>query len=145
MERFSPPFAGNLVDLVNINNAALSLGNITVSSVNEAQQNVLTSSPVARLGEWLRRPGEGHIQLLRQGCRQVGFTATVGPSIRIFDLPSSTCSPRSPKECGKSVLGYQYRGCACSGCTPPPPGCVSPRLTDDVVVEVAVNFARVAS
>ena len=137
--------AGNLVDFVNVDDAALSLGNIAVSGVNEAQQNVLhVVTHVTRLGEGgCVNQGERHIQLLRQGCRQVGFTAAGRAEHQNIRLAQLHLLPRGRrKNAGGQhrvinivdalvVVVHRHRQ-----------GALRRVLTDDVVVEVAVNFAR---
>ena len=137
--------AGNLVDLVNVDDAALSLSNIAVSGIDEAQQNVLhVVTHVARLGEGgCVDQGEGHIQLLRQGCRQVSFTAASRAEHQNIRLAQLHLLPRGRrKNAGGQhrvinivdalvVVVHRHRQ-----------GALRRVLTDDVVVEVAVNFAR---
>ena len=64
--------SGNLVDLVDVDYAALSRFDIVIGSLNESQQNVLNVlADISRLGQrCCVRDCERNIQQLRQGLRQ---------------------------------------------------------------------------
>ena len=140
-----PTLAGNLVDLVNVNDAALSLRHVTVGGVDEAQQNILhIVTHVTGLGEGgCVDQGEGHIQLLRQGCRQVGFTAAGRAEHQNIGLAQLHLLPRRRRERAGGqhrvvqvvntlvVVVHRHRQGALRGV-----------LTDDVIVEVAIDLAR---
>ena len=72
--------AGDLVDLIDINNAALGLLHIHVGFLQQPQQDVLhVFADVARLGQGGGiGHGEGHIQHLGQGLGEQGLAATGG-------------------------------------------------------------------
>lgn len=73
--------AGDLVDLVDVDDAPLGLFDIQIRLLEQAQQDVLdVLAHVARFGQGGGiGHGEGHIEHLRQGLGQEGFAAAGGP------------------------------------------------------------------
>ena len=83
--------AGNLIDFVDINNAALGLFNIAVSSLDELEQDIFNVlAHVAGLGQ-AGGVGNGkrYVEFLSQGLGQVGLTRAGGANqenIRLGNL-----------------------------------------------------------
>jgi len=73
--------AGDLVDLIDVDDAALGLFHIQVSLLQQPQQDVLhVFTHITRFGEGGGvSDGEGHIQHFSQGLGQQGLAATRGP------------------------------------------------------------------
>ena len=106
--------AGDLVDLVDVDDAALGALDVVVGGLQQVDDDVLdVLADVAGLGE--RRgvgDGERHVEdAAPASARAASCREPVGPSRRMFDFCSSTSSVRD--------LATR---CACSGCAPPPRG-----------------------
>jgi hypothetical protein len=89
--------ARDLVDLVDVDDAALALGDVEVARLQQPDEDVLhVLAHVARLGE-RRRVGdrERHVEDARQRLRQQRLAHARGPTSRMFDLSSSTSSSRT--------------------------------------------------
>ena len=83
--------SGDLVDLVDVNDAALRLFDVVIGVLNEFEENVLhVLSDVARLGQRGRiGRRERHVQDAREGAREQGLAAARRPEkqdIALFDL-----------------------------------------------------------
>ena len=101
--------AGNLVDLVDIDDAALGLLDIVVGGLNQTQQDVFhVLAHIARLGQGGGvRNGKGYVQHFGQRLGQIGLVPR----------------PRAPTaaHCSSAALHRccsPWRGCAYSGCKP---------------------------
>lgn len=70
-------FTGNLIDFININDAALRFFNIIIRSLHQFQDNIFdVFADIAGFGQRRRvRNGKRHIQNFSQRLRQQGFTA----------------------------------------------------------------------
>ena len=140
-----PTLASNLVDFVNVDDAALSLRHVTVGGIDEAQQDVFhVVTHVTGLGEGgCVDQSKGHIQLLRQGGGQVGFAAAGRAEHQNIGLAQLHLLPRRRRERAGGqhrvvqvvntlvVVVHRHRQGALRGI-----------LTDDVVVEMGINLAR---
>jgi hypothetical protein len=86
--------AGDLVDLVDVDDARLGLLDVEVRGLDQLEQDVLDVLPdVARLGERRGvRDREGDVEQLREGLGQQRLAGAGGPSSRMLDFCSSTSS-----------------------------------------------------
>jgi hypothetical protein len=87
--------AGDLVDLVDVDDAGLGTLDVEVGGLDQLEQDVLdVLADVARLGQRGGvGDGERHVELRARVCARCVLPQPVGPSSRMFDLASSTSSP----------------------------------------------------
>jgi len=80
--------AGDLVDLVDVDDAALGLGHVEVGGLDQAQQDVLdVLADIPGLGQGCRvGNAERHVQDLGQGLGQERLAGAGGPTRRMFDF-----------------------------------------------------------
>ncbi len=119
--------AGDLVDLVDIDNAALGALHIVIGVLQQAQNDVL--HVLAHVAGFGQRGGVGdgerHVEDLRQRAGEQGLARAGRPdheNVALLDLDSRVRVGRrrrlfSFRRRGGSVPG----GCACNGCAPPRP------------------------
>ena len=107
--------AGDLVDLVDVDDAGLGALDVVVGGLDELEQDVLdVLADVARLGEGRRvRDGERDVEPLGQGLREVGLAAARRADQQ--DVATSRSRPRRRAD-SAAVSVLTRRGCACSGC-----------------------------
>jgi hypothetical protein len=120
--------ARDLVDLVDVDDAALRLLDVVVAVLQQLLDDVLdVLADVAGLGQ---RRGVGdherHVQQARQRLREQRLARAGGPISRMLLFDSSTSS-------------FDAAMClsACSGCRRPPTACAWRLLADHVLVEAA--------
>ena len=100
----------DLVDLVDIDDAALRRLDVVVGCLQQLQDDILDIfAHIAGFGQRGRvGHGERHIQDARQRLRQQRLAAAGGTDSRMLDLANSTSST------------FARGSAACSGCAPPP-------------------------
>ena len=125
-------FAGDFVQLINVDDALFGAGNVPIGGLNEAEQDVFhILTDVTRLSEGRGvADGEGDVQGARQGFRRAGFLPEpVGPISRILDFWTSTSEePASLRMRLKWVIDSDGEGF------------FGPFLSDYVGVETGVDF-----
>ena len=107
IEGLSPLLRDDLVDLVDVDDAALGPADVEVGGLDQVQEDVLdVLADVAGLGQ-RRGVGdrEGHVEDLGQRARQVRLAAAGGADeqdVALLELDVAVCR--------------RWRRCACSGC-----------------------------
>ncbi len=122
---------GDLVDLVDIDDAALGRLDVAVGRLDQAQQNVFNVlADVTSLGQGGGVcDGEGHVQNLRQALGQVGLAAAGGPyhqDVRFLQL-----DPLAALAGGDALIVVVHRHAE---------GTLRLFLADDVIVQHRLHF-----
>lgn len=90
--------AGDLVDLVDVDDSVLGTLDVEVRSLDELEQDILdVLADVAGFGQRSGvGDGEGDVEPLGQRLSEVGLSEPVGPTSRMFDFAISTSESLAP-------------------------------------------------